>query len=526
MAYPEMLFAAAFKLLTIDSMRRYMVNTISTTLKLKSKKNALILAQSVFMGLFGMEASALVTDVTPSVNYTTLHHFDGQRTGSDPYGIGVTIGKNGTMYGTTLAGGTTANGQYGSGTVYKIDASGNTSVLHVFDGITGGSPTAALTVAADGSLYGTTYAGGKQRFDTGIVYKIDPAGRFSVIHNFDFNTEGKTSSEVVIGKDGNLYGTTFTYGTGVAADPSTIFKITPTGQYRVVHRFNLAATEIPVGGLVVGPDGSLYGATQQGVPAKRGTIYKLTPSGQYKLIYQFNSAYKGYPNTGVTLGQDGSLYGTTSSGGVFGLGTVFRIGADGSHTILHHFDGVNGIQPMGVSFGKDGKLYGTASSLVSNGRELVTGPAILYRTGVDRSYTMLYLFSTLDGQSRLTLSPNGSVFYGTERSGGQYDRGRVFRIGFPSPTSISFSTDKTTVKAGASITLIASVTPGSYAAPMALVEAKGGLTTLDFVSIINGKAVFSVNDLAPGTHTLFAQYKGDGYHAMNISNPIVITVTP
>ena len=348
-----------------------------------------------------------------------------------------------------------------------------------------------------------------------------------MIHSFDFNTEGRTSSEVALGKDGNLYGTTFTYGTGVAPkDPATVFKLTLDGQYTIIHRFNEANRELPVGGLALAADGSLYGSTIYGNPATKGSVYKIGLNGRYQVLYRFSQAHQGNPNSGITLGSDGNLYGTTSSGGFYGYGTVYRINRNGGHSILHHFNGVNGAYPVAVTFGKDGKLYGTASSVVNSSFGSEPGPTLLYKLGLDRTFSVLGAFENPDVQSKLALADDGNL-YGTERSGGLYERGTVFRIGFPMPSTINLSADKLNLRPGQTLKLTASVNGGAdITGAVAFLEAKGGVNYLGAASISQGKALYSTSQLTPGRHLVYAQYLGNGIYAKSMSKPLVITVSP
>ena len=83
--------------------------------------------------------------------------------------------KNGSLYGTTLYGGTgqCAQGPTGCGVVFKLDAVGNYSVLHRFTGgADGGVPEATLWQNKHGTLYGTTAGGG--RTGNGVVFKMIP----------------------------------------------------------------------------------------------------------------------------------------------------------------------------------------------------------------------------------------------------------------------------------------------------------------------------------------------------------------
>ncbi len=150
---------------------------------------------------------------------TVLHSFTGPPDGNNPATSVVQVGSN--LYGTTGSGG------YGLGlwgTVFKLDKSGNETVVRSFaGGVTDGAdPFAALISDAAGNLYGTTVAGGT--FDAGIVFMLDKTGKESVLHNFTRSDGSQPEGSLIRDAAGNLYGTTFKGG---AHRNGTIFKITP-----------------------------------------------------------------------------------------------------------------------------------------------------------------------------------------------------------------------------------------------------------------------------------------------------------
>jgi uncharacterized repeat protein (TIGR03803 family) len=86
----------------------------------------------------------------------------------------------GNLYGTTFFGGTnrSCNGD-ACGVVYKLDASGNETVLHSFTGGAGGaSPWSGVTMDASGNFYGTATGGGDTNCfppsGCGVVFSITP----------------------------------------------------------------------------------------------------------------------------------------------------------------------------------------------------------------------------------------------------------------------------------------------------------------------------------------------------------------
>jgi uncharacterized repeat protein (TIGR03803 family) len=212
--------------------------------------------------------------------FHVLHDFgNGPQDGNAPY-AGLTMGSDGLLYGVTSYGGT--NGS--SGTLFKLRPDGNGyAVLHQFGyGYDGYSPTAALVEGKDGALYGTTLASGGGRFG-GTIFKLNKDGSdYARIHDFDRAASGALvlPSALLLGADGSLYGTTALGGITNASltnGAGLVFKISADGaDFNVVHTFDGEDGRFPSGGLAVGPDGGLYGTTQFGGYRDLGTVYKLS----------------------------------------------------------------------------------------------------------------------------------------------------------------------------------------------------------------------------------------------------------
>jgi uncharacterized repeat protein (TIGR03803 family) len=88
----------------------------------------------------------------------------------------------GNLYGTANRSGIYGPSCYanlGCGTVFKLDPSGNLTVLYSFSGGTdGGNPYSGVIMDGSGNLYGTaTYGGGTSDVcptGCGVVFKITP----------------------------------------------------------------------------------------------------------------------------------------------------------------------------------------------------------------------------------------------------------------------------------------------------------------------------------------------------------------
>jgi uncharacterized repeat protein (TIGR03803 family) len=299
--------------------------------------------------------------------YTTLHTFTTNGVdGRSPNGL--IVGTDGALYGTSSIG-----GSHGAGTVYKLNTNGTSySVLHNFVGtVTDGQfPQAGLAQGSDGALYGTTFFGGSSGM--GTVFKLNTnGGGYSVLLAFSgaSGDGANPDTAVVQGRDGALYGTTFLGGTN---DTGTVFKLNTNGAGYSVLRSSAGAPadgENPNAALIQGSDGLLYGTTYSGGSNGVGAIFKLGTNGaNYSLLHVFGQTPgDGQDPLGALLeGRDGSLYGTTYSGGANGAGTIFGLNKDGTgYTVWRSFSsaGGDGEDPhAGLVIGSNGAFYGTTWS--------------------------------------------------------------------------------------------------------------------------------------------------------------------
>lgn len=371
--------------------------------------------------------------------FTTLVSFDGTDGAEPTYGY-LAQGVDGNLYGTTLYGGGTGGSfcsVIGCGTVFKVTPDGVLTTIYLFcsqpNCTDGGSPQAGLIQSTDGNLYGTTYGGGANRL--GTVFKITPTGILTTIYSFcsQTNCTDGTSpyAEVVLGIDGNFYGTTF-YG-GANKDQcfdgcGTVFKLTPKGTFTTLYSFCSQAGctdgQYPVAGLVQGADLNLYGVTLYGGSAdSSGTLFKITPSGTLTTLYTFCTQFVGNlcidgaaPTSSLVQAKNGSLYGTTRGGGTQGQGTVFKITPQGTLTTLHSFSGTEGEYPeAGLVQATDGGLYGTTSAGGGSTRS-----GTIFKITIAGHLTTLHRFDNSDGAfpyAGMIQYTDGSL-YGTTIGGG------------------------------------------------------------------------------------------------------------
>jgi uncharacterized repeat protein (TIGR03803 family) len=374
---------------------------------------------------------AMTNSFTVSVTFTpgsvnVIHSFTNGSDGGGPY-AGLTMDKAGNLYGTTSEGGVA-----GYGTVFRLTNKGSgwifTPIYSFQGGSDGASPQAKVIVGPDGSLYGTTAAGGgsgcNQSLGCGTVFNLRPSPTAcktalcpwneTVLYNFVGGNDGATpEAELVFDHAGNLYGTTYAGGQNKGG---TVFELTPSGSgwtESVLYTFSGFGNGLyPAAGVIFDPAGNLYGTTAGGGQGGNGTVYQLTPSGSgwtEKAIYIFQGGTDGsYPHASLVLDPAGKLYGTNleavyelspsgggwtfsvlynlsspsdlfngalsidasgnlyggnGGGGHYGYGSIFKLApSNGSWTptVLYQFTGGgDGTYPIGVVRDTKGNLYGT-----------------------------------------------------------------------------------------------------------------------------------------------------------------------
>src|SRR5208283_1489337 len=263
------------------------------------------LVQGIDGNLYGsgsVGSSEAVFRMTPEGTVSTLYTFEGL---DGRYPTGLVLETNGNLYGTTERGGAaspTCSQSQGCGTVFGFTSAGVRFTLHSFNGVDGINPKGGLTLGPDGStLYGTTSgntAKGASGALYGTVFKITPNGSFTLLHTFDKSDGAYPVGPLVLGSNGNLYGTTTSYGTNLGG---TLFEITPAGTFTTLHNFNpITDGTGSMGGLVLADDGNFYGTTLQGGAHGDGTVFYISPGGLvFHTLYNFTGGSDaGFPYAG------------------------------------------------------------------------------------------------------------------------------------------------------------------------------------------------------------------------------------
>jgi uncharacterized repeat protein (TIGR03803 family) len=251
----------------------------------------------------GTSKYGTVFKMTASGTLNELYNFAGSTDGGHPAAPPIQ-GTDGNFYGMT------SYGALGYGTVYKITPTGRLTTLYQFDSYQGLVVFPPLIQASDGNLYGTTsgYYGGN-----GSVFKITIAGKFTVLYYFDGTHGAQPDAPLVQGSDGKFYGTT---SGGGAYGQGTVYQITPSGSLTVLHNIN-GTTDggSPWAGLLQATDGDFYGVNTVAGATNNGTIFKITPTGNFSVLHNFDGTTGSEPSVTLFQHTNGILYGVADIGG-------------------------------------------------------------------------------------------------------------------------------------------------------------------------------------------------------------------
>jgi uncharacterized repeat protein (TIGR03803 family) len=350
-------------------------------------------------------------------------------------------GMDGNFYGTTQGGGLTcANNPFAScGVVFKVTPAGKLSVIHDFcqdDCTDGGAPFSGLTLGVNGNFYGTTTQDLVNH--GGTVYEITPAGVVTPLISFTGGDEEGTPYGPVLQANGNFYGITALGGTD---GDGTAYQLTPAGKLTTLHTFTgkdgNQAGLIPES-LLMGTDGNFYGVNPYGSENNNtcGTIFKITLKGALSTLYSFsNTSEQGCgPVDGLVQAANGNFYGTAVGGGTANDGVIFKMTPTGTLTVLYNFcsadDCADGSEPnAGMILGTDGNFYGTT---ISGGAH---NDGTIFQMTAAGKVTVLYSFCSQSGcadgenpYSGLIQSTDGNFYGTTSDGGGGLNGGTAFKL--------------------------------------------------------------------------------------------------
>ena len=418
-------------------------------------KPRMAVVTACFLAIF--VTSILAVPAAQAQTFTVLHNFTGGPDGAAPLD-GLTIDRNGNLYGTTSAGGYQIpgcnNGSWGNtgcGGVFELARSGSGWILRpLYDfqgGYDYGNPGEGVTLGPDGALYGLTGGSGGCDYNMcGGVFRLAPQPtrcasftcnwQETVLHQFTGQPDGSfPASRVIFDSAGNMYGVTFFGG---AYNDGAVYELSRNGggwTENVIYTFNSnnqgLGVRFPGGPLAIDPAGNLYGAANcnSTLGCFYGDVWQLQPSqGGWTLneLYQFNGD-DGYQPVGVLRDSSGNLFGTTLGDGGRDSAAVYELSPSNggwNYTQVYNYGGFGEDSTSALVMDSAGNLYGADS---------ITGDGYIFkltRSGNGWTFSRLHSFSGPDGAGAvgtLVLDNNGNL-YGTTVRGGTYGYGVIWEI--------------------------------------------------------------------------------------------------
>lgn len=241
--------------------------------------------------------------------FTKLHSFplgnsDGTTTTGEGFSpsAGLTLGSDGRLYGVTQYGGanlvTSSSQTYGTGTIYSLNVDGTGfQTLYSFPALdttvspavntVGVTPRSALIEPSPGVWVGTTDTGGTPTDPTlsglGTVFRFNVATHTATaLYTFDGTLGTEPGEQLAYSvTTGQVYGATAS---------SNFYSVDPvSGTFSELYAFTGPDGAGIVGGITLGSDGDLYGATSAGgactdiLSSGYGTVfrYSLTTNASY-----------------------------------------------------------------------------------------------------------------------------------------------------------------------------------------------------------------------------------------------------
>lgn len=203
--------------------------------------------------------------------YTQIHNFDWHKEGANPNAPALLAqGQDGNIYGTLQTQLST------DGSIFFSTPTGVVTDLYDFKGPDGSAPQSGLSLGSDGNFYGATEWGGGSNVGTVFSYG---GGALSSYHAFSDGADGAYPWATPIqAPDGNVYGVT-----NNGSNPGEIYRVNPaTGAFSIIA----TAPSSTVAPMILGADGNLYGTTSKGGVFNEGTVFQLTITGKVPKLWQ------------------------------------------------------------------------------------------------------------------------------------------------------------------------------------------------------------------------------------------------
>jgi uncharacterized repeat protein (TIGR03803 family) len=283
-----------------------------------------------------------------------------------------------------------------------------------------GSIPSGLLLGQDGNLYGTTQEGGSSVIPCpssgcGTIFRFEPTtGAFTVLHRLSAVADGLQPSGMIQATNGNFYGVS--QGLDVHSFNEDIFQFTPAGKFTV--QFKLPLFDIGISGLTQGANGNLYGAFES-ITAGEINFFEVTTEGTGFVAFKPFTTLAGTTSIpSLLLASDGNLWDSNFTDSSAPMGSVFSISPqNGAVLQTFAFDDTNGNAPeVGVVQAADGSFVGTTElggTISGGGNEFADGTVWTLDAGLPAPAPAITVLNSTSGTVGSTVLINGTSLIGT-----------------------------------------------------------------------------------------------------------------
>jgi uncharacterized repeat protein (TIGR03803 family) len=455
----------------------------------------------------------------------------------------LALGADGNLYGITTSHGVNGTAIQG-GTLFQLTTSGTLTTIYSFCAqascADGNEPYGAPVQGADGNFYGTTVGGGAKR--DGVIYQITPAGVLTVLHSFCVVSgcpdAYDTNNQLFEGPNAVFYGDSFQGG---AYGAGALYSITAAGAFTTLHSFCAAADNTcadgngPAGGVILGSDGNLYGTTTSAGADEDGVAFQATTAGSVNTIYNFASVEPDAVEPYGPMLQDsnGGFEGTSMGGGTASEGAVYSL--VGSPALAPPVQ--LSFSPSTVSLTGSTTLSWSVSNAFSDSMQqcyaFVQGGATGAGTwtGVQPGTLVSGIYS---GSASITPTAGGAYTYALTCGGVESGFATLTVTGGKTATTTTLADSGSPIASGATEMLTVTVTAAQptsarrhgIAQPSGTVSLMYEGRVVDTATLSGGSATMSIatTNYAAGSYSLTASYSGDSNFSASTSNSVTVVV--
>jgi hypothetical protein len=303
-------------------------------------------------------APAVAQDASSKVTVKVLYTFE--------VALGSTPNTINEVYPGKFIGNTTTVFSNQGSTIFSLTSEGVGSVVYQFPAL---FSAGTVLPTLNGQLFGEGFRSGYYSLFTITRQGTEPKSyQLSNIATYD------SYPYFVLSPSGDFYTVLF-----VSTTQQEIARVAFDGTITVLHTFTAnEGTPDLYAGIAMGPDGGFYGFNDT---STNQYLYKLSHTGTFTRVLTLPT---GNGNAGLVVAPDGTVYGELGNGGPNKTGSIYMVSpTTGQYTTLATFPATGMKYPATLLFADDGNLYGSTSSLTSyifrlnlatNQLEDLTGP--------------------------------------------------------------------------------------------------------------------------------------------------------